>query len=424
MRSRLFIALAVVVAACSSGDSFDGAAADTVPATTMSPATTGPPATTPVETTVTVPLATTTTTTTTTTEPPGELLGVSLELVAEVHAPLVITAAPGSDGLFVAQRDGIVLVVEPGGEVRERPFLAMSALVKAEGVEQGFLGMAFHPDYQVNGRVFVHYTDWNDDTVLAELTADANREYVDVATERQLILFDQPTDRHNAGDLQFGPDGYLYVAVGDGGDGGHNGQKPETLFGTILRLDVDGQSPYAIPGDNPFVTGGGAAEVWAYGLRNPWRFSIDYTSGLMYIGDVGQADLEEIDVVSLDDPGANFGWIYREGSKCFRAPECRDVETVLPVAEYPHSEGCSVTGGVVYRGDAIPELDGVYFYADWCRGWVRSFRYEDGAAVDLQSWPELDPGQVNTFGTDAVGELYIGTWGGSVWKLVPVRAER
>ena len=419
------LALGLMLAGCAGADP----AEDAVPPTTGEPA--APTSTaTPADVTEPAVASTSSTTTTSTTVPPTtttapltELLGVELELVAEVHAPLVIASAPGGDSIFVAQRDGIVQVISREGRLREQPFLNMAEIVKSEGVEQGFLGMAFHPDFEANRRLFVYYSDWNDDTVLAELVADPDRDYVDPATERELIKFDQPTDRHNAGAIAFGPDGYLYVAVGDGGDGGHNGQKPDTLFGTILRLDIDGVEPYAVPADNPFVEGGGASEVWAYGLRNPWRFSIDDQSELMYIGDVGQADLEEIDVVSLDEPGANFGWIYREGTKCFRAPECRDVETVLPVVEYPHSEGCSVTGGVVYRGEAIPELDGVYFYGDWCRGWIRSFRYEGGETLDLREWPELDPGQVNTFGTDASGEIYVGTWDGFVWKLVPIRAE-
>lgn len=348
---------------------------------------------------------------------------MELELVAEVHAPLAVTAPEGDQRLFVAQRDGIISVVSPNGEVREEPFLDISDLVKDAGVEQGLLGLAFHPDYQGNGRFFVYYTEENDDSVLVEYTVGDDGSLADPDSAREVIRFDQPTERHNAGMLEFGPEGFLFVAVGDGGDGGHNGQKSETLFGTILRLDVDAGDPYAIPEDNPFVAGGGAPEVWAYGLRNPWRFSIDHEAELMYIGDVGQADREEIDVVALSDGGANFGWIYREGSMCFRAPECNDTETVLPVVEYTHSEGCSVTGGIVYRGEQIPELDGVYFYADWCRQWVGSFRYEAGEAIDLKRWPELDAGQVNTFGTDGFGELYMGSWAGEVWKLVPIRAE-
>jgi hypothetical protein len=348
---------------------------------------------------------------------------VELQLVAEIYAPLAITAPTGDDRLFVAQRDGIIRIVAAGGEVLEQPFLDISDLVKSAGVEQGLLGLTFHPEYADNGRFFVYYTDLNDDTLLVEYAVGEDAGTADPRSAKELIFFDQPTERHNAGMLEFGPDGLLYVAVGDGGDGGHNGQKPETLFGAILRLDVDSAEPYAIPPDNPFVDGGGAPEVWAFGLRNPWRFSIDPGTELMYIGDVGQADREEIDVVSLSDGGANFGWIYREGSMCFRAPECNDTETVLPIVEYSHSEGCSVTGGIVYRGQEIPELHGVYFYADWCRRWIGSFEYADGEASDIKRWPELEAGQVNTFGIDGFGELYMGSWAGEVWKLVPIRAE-
>jgi glucose/arabinose dehydrogenase len=303
------------------------------------------------------------------------------------------------------------------------PFLDITDRVWANGIEQGFLGLAFHPDYAENGRFFAYHTDENDDSRLVEFTVGSDPAFADPGTARELLFIDQPTDRHNAGMLEFGPDGYLYVAVGDGGDGGGNAQDPENIFGTILRLDVDNGDPYAIPADNPFVDGGGAGEVWAYGLRNPWRFGIDAHERLVYIGDVGQERWEEVNVIPLDQGGANLGWAYREGSKCFSNPECEETESVLPVVEYPHAEGCSITGGTVYRGDAIPELNGVYFYSDWCQGWIRSFRYVDGEAADLQGWPDLDPGQVNTFGTDGFGELYIGTWGGEVWKLIPIRAD-
>jgi hypothetical protein len=427
MRAVAAIAVfAVLAAACADVDPVDTSS----PTTTVTTATTVATTTTVSETTTTVagttpstPRGTTTTSTTTTTMPLTELLGVEAELVAELTAPpLVITASPGDPRLYVARRDGFVMIVDESGSVRDAPFVDLSDVVNDNGVEQGLLGLVLHPGYSENGRFFVYYTDANDDAVLAELSASPDTAVADRSSERQVLFLDEPTDRHNAGNLEFGPDGYLYVAVGDGGDGGHNGQKSETLFGTILRIDVDSGEPYAVPADNPFVDGGGAPEVWAYGLRNPWRFSIDEESGLMYIGDVGQADFEEIDVVALDDPGANFGWIYMEGSMCFRAPECRDVPTILPVIDYPHSEGCSVTGGAVYRGVAIPELDGIYFYADWCSGWIRSFRYEDGEATEQQKWPELGVGQVNTFGTDGAGEMYLGTWDGKVWKLVPVRA--
>ena len=337
-----------------------------------------------------------------------------------MDGPLAIDAPEGDPRVFVAMREGTIKIIAADGVVAEQPFIDITDRVNPNGVEQGLLGLAFHPNYAGNGRFFVYYTDFSDDTSIVEFTVGEDPMSADPESAREVLFLDQPTDRHNGGMLEFGPDGYLYAAIGDGGDGGHNGQKADTLFGTILRLDVDAGDPYAIPADNPFVDGGGAGEVWAFGLRNPWRFSID--DGLMYIGDVGQADWEEVSVIPLDDGGANLGWIYREGSSCFVRSRCEETETILPTVEYPHSEGCSVTGGYVYRGESIPELHGVYFYSDWCRGWIRSFRYQDGEAVDLQEWPELDPGQVNTFGTDDSGELYLGTWEGQVWKLVPVRA--
>lgn len=424
LRGLLLVVVLLAAACTDAGQAVDSETS--VPPATSAPVTTQTvaPTSAPITTTTTAVPETTTTSATTTTMPLAELLGVELELVAELPAPPLVIAAPESDTrLYVAQRDGVVVVIEPSGAVRGEPFIDLSDVVKAGGVEQGLLGMAFHPGYNDNGRFFVYYTDDADDTVLVEYTASPDAAVASPTTAREIMLFDQPTDRHNAGALAFGPDGYLYVAVGDGGDGGHNGQKSDTLFGTILRIDVDNGDPYAVPADNPFVDGGGAPEVWAYGLRNPWRFSIDDETGLVYIGDVGQADREEIDVVSLDDPGANFGWIYLEGSMCFRAPECRDVPTTLPVVEYPHSEGCSVTGGLVYRGAAIPELDGTYFYSDWCRGWVRSFRYVDGEVIEPQEWPELNGGQVNSFGTDSSGEIYLGMWDGAVYRVAPVRAE-
>jgi glucose/arabinose dehydrogenase len=401
-------------------------AAETTATTTAAPVATTVPGTEVSETTAavadTTEAAPEETTTTTTTEPP-QLLGLEVVPFAEIEFPLTITAPSRDPRLFVGQRDGIVRIVDGSGTVVDRPFLDISDVVKAGGVEQGFLGMAFHPEYPENGRFFVYYTDVNDDTILAEYRVSGDPGLAEPGTARQILFIDQPTDRHNAGMLQFGPEGYLYVAVGDGGDGGHNGQKTDTVLGTILRIDVDSGDPYAIPADNPFVSGGGAPEVWLYGLRNPWRFSIDYSSELIYIGDVGQADREEVDVLPLTAGGANLGWVYMEGTMCFRAPECNDTETVLPIHEYSHDDGCSITGGIVYRGEAIPEYDGTYFYADWCRNNLRSLKVVDGEATEHETWEELAPGQVNTFGADALGELYMGTWDGMVWKLVPVRAD-
>lgn len=424
-KMSILLSLTLLVSACGGGATTT-TVAEEIPTTTTSPevATTSP-GTTVASTTLGVDETTSAPedTTTTTTAPPAELLGIEVIAVAEIEFPLTITAPDRDSRVFVGQRDGIVRIIDGSGSLVDRPFLDISDVVKAAGVEQGFLGMAFHPDYVDNGRFFVYYSNANDDTVLAEYRVSGDPELAEPATAREILLIDQPTERHNAGMLEFRPDGYLYVAVGDGGDGGHNGQKTETVLGTILRIDVDSGDPYAIPADNPFVDGGGAPEIWLYGLRNPWRFSIDHETEQIYIGDVGQADREEVDVLPLTAGGSNLGWIYMEGTKCFRAPECNETETVLPVLEYSHDDGCSITGGIVYRGEAIPEINGTYFYADWCRNNVRSFRFVDGEVTEQKTWDELAPGQVNTFGTDALGELYMGTWDGIVWKLVPVRAD-
>jgi glucose/arabinose dehydrogenase len=225
--------------------------------------------------------------------------------------------------------------------------------------------------------------------------------------------------------IAFGPDGYLWVALGDGGgadDRYGNGQRPDTLLGTLLRLDVDAATPYAIPPDNPFVDGGGAMEVWAYGLRNPWRFSFD--RGLIYLGDVGQRLWEEIDVAPASAAGLNYGWPITEGDACFQADECDTGGLTAPVLAYGHDEGCSVTGGYVYRGSAIPEIDGHYFYSDWCGSWIRSLRYLEGdGIVEEVDWTGDLGGlsQVVSFGRDAAGEVYVVTQGGTIYRIAAER---
>jgi glucose/arabinose dehydrogenase len=260
---------------------------------------------------------------------------------------------------------------------------------------------------------------------VAEYVVSDDPDRADVSEERVVLEIEQPDERHNAGMLQFGPDGYLYISTGDGGAGGAsvNGQNPATLLAAILRIDVDGAEPYAIPSDNPFADGiEGAPEVWAYGLRNPWRFAIDPIERLMYIGDVGQESQEEIDVVPLEPVGYNFGWPSVEGSLCFFERDCDPADFVVPVIDYSHSEGLSVTGGYVYRGRAIPELVGHYFYGDWFREWIRSFRYQSGEATELRDWSsDLEPGQINSFGIDGNGELLVATWEGTVVRIIPVR---
>jgi len=251
----------------------------------------------------------------------------------------------------------------------------------------------------------------------------ANRE-----SEKILFSYPQPegsTDiRHYGGGLNFGPDGYLWVSVGDGADSRDQGQDPNTIFAALLRLDVDSGDPYGIPADNPFVNGGGAGEVWAYGLRNPWRFTVDHETRTVYVGDVGQGAREEINVLSIDsDAGANMGWANVEGTLCFFESDCDPAAYHLPTIEYDHDKGCSVTGGVVYRGSEIPELDGHYFYGDWCNQWIESFLLVDGIVTDERDWTDdyAQAGQPNGFGNDADGEVYVATFGGSVLKLVADR---
>ena len=356
---------------------------------------------------------------------PGELRGLELETVETGLGQILDIAAPrGDTRVFLAEKEGLILIHE-AGELFAEPFLNIRELVGAAGLEQGLLGLAFHPAYPSNGRFFVHYSDNAGDTVIAEYRVSGDADVADADSARILFELEQPAGNHNGGQLAFGPDGYLYVALGDGGGAndqfGH-GQRADTLLGTLLRLDVDSAEPYAIPPDNPFAAGeGGAPEVWAWGLRNPWRFSFD--GDLIYIADVGQADLEEIDVAPADAAGLNYGWSVLEGDACFAADTCDPASFQAPALTYDHGEGCSVTGGYVYRGGLIPEIQGHYFYADWCAQWVRSFRYADGTVTDEQDWSgDFGPiGQIVTFGQDGFGELYVSVMEGTVYRLAPIR---
>jgi glucose/arabinose dehydrogenase len=358
-----------------------------------------------------------------------DLQGLRLEsLTGDVRQPTVITTPPGDERLFIVERFGVILWMDANRELQETPFLDLTDRVLAGGIEQGLLGLAFHPDYANNGRFYVYYTDQGGRRQVSEFqksVSDPNIASPD--TERVLIELEQPPDatdiRHYAGQLAFGPDGYLYIAMGDGADSRDQGQDPNTMFGAVSRIDVDGAEPYGVPPENPFVGGGGAPEVWAYGLRNPWRFSIDPVDGLIYIADVGHADQEEVNVLPIAEGGFNLGWSDVEGTRCFHVQDCDLANYTSPVITYTHEEGCSVTGGYVYRGAAIPELTGTYFYSDWCSQWIRSFKFAEGAVTEEQDWSEQlgELGQVNTFGIDSTGELYLGTHEGIVARLVADR---
>jgi glucose/arabinose dehydrogenase len=345
-------------------------------------------------------------------------------VVGEGYAtPVFVAAPPGDPRLFVVEKPGRIRVI--GGAAEDDVFLDIRSLTDEDNLEQGLLGMAFHPSFADNGRLFVHYTDRSGTSTVAEYQVSADDpDRADPDSGRIVLTQSQPRGNHNGGMLAFGPDGYLFVSLGDGGgadDGFGNGQRADTLLGTLLRIDVDGGDPYAIPPGNPFVAGGGAPEVWAFGLRNPWRFSID--DGLLYIGDVGQRDWEEVDVAPVDTAGLNYGWSVLEGEACFRTAGCDTTGFTMPVVVYPHSDGCSVTGGYVYRGAAIPEMDGQYFYGDWCGGWVRSFRYSAGTATDHTDWTDSFGrlGQIVSFGLDGFGELHVVVQDGTIHKIVPVR---
>ncbi len=358
--------------------------------------------------------------------PPGQSIDdvrLRLEPVSDgFDSPLQVVSPPDDERLFVVEQTGRIIVLDRG--VRH-VYLDLTDRVTAGG-ERGLLSLAFHPHFATNGRLFVHYSGDNGRTVLAELhAADPAADQVEESTAQIVLTHDQPASNHNGGQLTFGPDGMLYLGLGDGGAAGDrfgNGQNPNTLLGTILRLDVDAGMPYAIPADNPFAEhGGGAPEVWQYGLRNPWRFTFD--AGQLYIADVGQNAIEEIDVVPADRAGLNFGWPIMEGTTCYQQASCDRSGLVLPVLEYTHeaTDGCAVIGGHVYRGQAIPALQGQYFYGDLCAGLVRSARVVDGQVRDEHDWTSQvgRVPQLTSFGVDSHGELYVTQQTGGVSRIVP-----
>jgi glucose/arabinose dehydrogenase len=345
-----------------------------------------------------------------------------LDAVADgFDQPIYATAPEGDDRLFVLERGGRVWLLDGDGA---ELFLDLSDRTRVRS-EEGLLGLAFHPDFAGTGRFVVHHTDTGGDNRVAEYRLADGAQTADPDSRRELLHVEQPAGNHNGGMVAFGPDGMLYVALGDGGGSGDqfgHGQRADTLLGTIVRLDTD--APDGVPADNPFVQGGGGApEVWHYGLRNPWRFSFD--SDELYIADVGQNRFEEVNVVPADEGGLNFGWPIMEASHCFDPPDgCPTDGLVLPVHEYEISgqSECAIIGGFVYRGEAIPGLTGHYLYTDYCSGVIRSFRHVDGQAVDHRDWTD-QTGAVSTpysWGRDGAGELYVTEVdSGRVLRLAP-----
>ena len=328
---------------------------------------------------------------------------------------------------FVVEQPGRIRVVR-GGAVVGTPFLDIASRI-ASGGERGLLGLAFHPQYAQNGRFYVNYTDHNGDTHISEFRASPpSADVADPGSERQILFVAQPFANHNGGGLAFGPDGMLYAGLGDGGSGGDplgNGQNLATPLGKMLRMDVDHGSPFAVPTDNPFAARPGAfPAIWAYGLRNPWRFAFDRATGDFFIADVGQSTVEEVDFAAAPRRGGeNYGWNIMEGSRCFApASGCNQTGLTLPVVEYTHTDGCSITGGVVYRGCHVPGYAGTYFYSDYCTAFVRSLRMQAGQAVDRRDWTAALGRGLNaptSFGVDDEGEVYIVDQDGEVYKVVP-----
>lgn len=334
--------------------------------------------------------------------------------------PTAITAAHSSDRLYIAEQSGIIRIAE-NGQLAKKPFIDIRENVQAKG-EMGLLGIAFHPNLANDRRVFLNYVDNNQVTNISSFTVANNFLSADPQSEKVLLQLQQPYANHNGGELQFGPDGFLYIATGDGGSGGDpqdRAQDLSNLFGKILRVDIDNGDPYKIPSDNPFVkTAGAKGEIWHYGLRNPWRFSFDKKTGAMWIADVGQNKWEEVSYASNNKSGLNFGWRCYEARHQYNLEGCGAASGYTkPVVEYDHSAGrCSVTGGYVYRGTKHPSLEGYYIYADFCGGQLyvgtlSGTNWKTGLSLETDFRP-------TTFGQDNNGELYIAdSASGTIYQL-------
>lgn len=359
-------------------------------------------------------------------------LTLGLSEVANVSGAVFLTAPAGDERRFIVARGGSIRILQ-NGTLLNTPFLDISARVSTQG-EGGLLSMAFHPLYASNGYFFVYYTDLDRNIVVERYSVSSNPNIAGATSGLQIISIPHPTYiNHFGGLVSFGPDGYLYLGTGDGGGSGdpqRNAQNLNSLLGKMLRLDVGGSTTaqrYAIPSTNPFAgQSGRRAEIWAYGLRNPWRYAFD-ASGL-YIADVGEQRREEVDIVALGLGGQNYGWNIMEGSLCFNAASCDQAGLVLPAFEYDHGpndvNGCSITGGYVYRGQAIPELAERYFYSDYCAGFLKSFLAAISGVTELTTWTIPDIGRVVSFGRDADGELYLIGSDGRIHKIVRVNAPR
>ncbi|HMO41290.1 MAG TPA: PQQ-dependent sugar dehydrogenase [Saprospiraceae bacterium] len=351
------------------------------------------------------------------------------EFATGFNRPVSISNA-GDERLFVVEKRGVIRILNSDGQAQTKPFLDIITRVRSAESERGLLGLAFHPQYKDNGWFFVNYTTNNGGrTRISRFRVNANNpDEADPNSEQILLEIEQPFSNHNAGDIAFGPDGYLYIPTGDGGSGGDPGnrsQNRQSLLGKMLRIDVDNGTPYAIPEDNPFVNDATTRdEIWAIGLRNPWRFSFDRLTGDMWIADVGQNSWEEINIQPANSKGGeNYGWRCYEGNATFNTAGCAPPENfTFPVLVYPNQGpngmGCSVTGGYVYRGSRYPAFAGRYFYADYCSGRVWSLRPEGEDSWINTEWLNAGTFDFVAFGEDHTGELYLaGLNSGKIFRL-------
>ena len=364
----------------------------------------------------------------------ADLAGLRLELqrvTGGLEAPVGLAhAGDGSGRLFIVEKAGRIRVLE-NGALLAAPLLDIADRVGSEQSEQGLLGLAFHPSFVQNGLLYVNYTDHQGDTIVSRFSMASGWEpggtpVADPASETPLLKLDQPASNHNGGHLAFGPDGYLYIGTGDGGGAGDrygHGQDGTTLLGAMLRIDVNGSEPYAIPADNPFVGDPEIRdEIWALGLRNPWRYSFDRLTGDLWIADVGQYVYEEVNFQPAAHAGGwNYGWPIMEVNHCFPADAaCNRAGLTLPLVEYDHTQGCSVTGGFVYRGQEFPGLQGVYVFGDFCTGRIWGLAQQSGSEPQVVELAQVDL-LLSSFGEDEQGELYlVHIEGGELFKLVVV----
>jgi glucose/arabinose dehydrogenase len=338
--------------------------------------------------------------------------------------PVAITHA-GDSRIFITLQAGRILIHD-GTQLLPTPFLDIRTIVRSGG-ERGLLGLAFHPRYAENGFFFVNYTDMNGHTVVARYRVSADPNRADSSTRKQILFIEQPFANHNGGEVRFGPDGYLYIGMGDGGSGGDPGNRAQNLavlLGKMLRIDIDNGDPYAIPPSNPFAGNSSARpEIWASGMRNPWRFSFDRHSGDLWIADVGQGAWEEVDFQPATSIGGeNYGWRRMEGTHCFNpSSTCNPGNLVLPLIEYDHSGGaCSVTGGYVYRGARHPRLQGMYLYGDFCNGRIWGAVRNSAGEVTVRDLSDT-AFSISAFGEDVNGELYLADYGGAVYRIADSR---